>query len=285
MVLEVQRAANGTHHRDMNGCLTNNRAAVGLHYVWSGQEAIQMGHTVRRSKANELLNVMARIKLSRVWPWGLKVCVAERSKNRFNFRKTCPRLTLQPQQVRGAVGVVPANNRKLSPEFPQAHQNWIIEDWKKVAWCGESRFQLRHSDGRVRIWKHGPILPRINGSGSITPLSNRAPMGCAWMGPSHHWGAANKSAATAWCHHVNMFISSWHRNNCTACHAHCFFLEVQAPHFFFGWLMKRCRWASFWSRCCSRETTYVWSSRSLSDVYELTLTVLCFNGLSTADYI
>ncbi len=27
-----------------------------------------------------------------------------------------------------------------------------MEDWKNVAWSDESRFLLRHSDGRVRIW-------------------------------------------------------------------------------------------------------------------------------------
>ncbi len=31
-------------------------------------------------------------------------------------------------------------------------QNWTIEDWKNVAWSNESRFLLRHSDGRVIIW-------------------------------------------------------------------------------------------------------------------------------------
>ncbi len=37
-------------------------------------------------------------------------------------------------------------------QLAQAHQNWTIEDWKNVAWSDESRFLLRHSDGRVRIW-------------------------------------------------------------------------------------------------------------------------------------
>ncbi len=31
-------------------------------------------------------------------------------------------------------------------------QNWTIEDWKTVAWSDKSRFLLRHSVGRVRIW-------------------------------------------------------------------------------------------------------------------------------------
>ncbi len=38
-------------------------------------------------------------------------------------------------------------------QFTQNHQNWTIEDWKNVAWSDESLFQLRHSDGRIRIWR------------------------------------------------------------------------------------------------------------------------------------
>ncbi len=46
-----------------------------------------------------------------------------------------------------------AKNRKRRVQFTQDHQNWTIEDWKNVAWSDESRFRLRHSDGRVRIWR------------------------------------------------------------------------------------------------------------------------------------
>ncbi len=42
------------------------------------------------------------------------------------------------------------NTRRL--QFAQAHQNWTIEESKNVAWSDESRFLLRHSDGRVKIW-------------------------------------------------------------------------------------------------------------------------------------
>jgi len=38
-------------------------------------------------------------------------------------------------------------------QFARAHQYWTGEDWKKVAWSDKSRFLLRHSDGRVRIWR------------------------------------------------------------------------------------------------------------------------------------
>ncbi len=34
--------------------------------------------------------------------------------------------------------------------------------------------------------------------------SSRVPLGCGGMGDSHHGCAADKSAATAWCYHVNM---------------------------------------------------------------------------------
>ncbi len=46
-----------------------------------------------------------------------------------------------------------AKNRKRRQQFTQAHQNWRIEDWKHAAWSDESRFLLRHSDGRVRNWR------------------------------------------------------------------------------------------------------------------------------------
>ncbi len=34
-----------------------------------------------------------------------------------------------------------------------SHRNWTIENWKNVAWSEEFWFLLRHSDGRVRIWR------------------------------------------------------------------------------------------------------------------------------------
>ncbi len=51
------------------------------------------------------------------------------------------------------VPLLSTKNRKRRLQFAQAHQNCTIEDWKNVAWSDESRFLLRHSDGRVRIWR------------------------------------------------------------------------------------------------------------------------------------
>ncbi len=59
------------------------------------------------------------------------------------------------------VPLLSAKHRKLRLQFAQAHQNWTIEDWKNVAWSDESRFLLRHSDGRARIWReeHESMAP------------------------------------------------------------------------------------------------------------------------------
>ncbi len=51
------------------------------------------------------------------------------------------------------VPLLSAKNRKQRLQFTQAHQNWTILDWKNVAWSDETRFLLRHSDDRVRIWR------------------------------------------------------------------------------------------------------------------------------------
>ncbi len=49
------------------------------------------------------------------------------------------------------VPLLSAKNRKRRLHFTQDHQNWIIEDWKNVAWSDETRFLLRLSYGSVRI--------------------------------------------------------------------------------------------------------------------------------------
>ena len=51
------------------------------------------------------------------------------------------------------VPLISTTNRKKRLQFARAHQNWTVEDWKNVAWSDESRFLLRHSNGRVRIWR------------------------------------------------------------------------------------------------------------------------------------
>ncbi len=47
------------------------------------------------------------------------------------------------------VPLLSAKNRKRRLQFTQVHQNWTMEK----RWSDESRFLLRHTDGRVRIWR------------------------------------------------------------------------------------------------------------------------------------
>jgi len=50
------------------------------------------------------------------------------------------------------VPIISSTNRKKRLQLVQlARQNWTVEKWKNDAWSDESRFMLRHSDGRVRI--------------------------------------------------------------------------------------------------------------------------------------
>ncbi len=93
------------------------------------------------------------------------------------------------------VPLLSAKNRKRKLQFAQAHQNWTIEDWKNIAWSDESRFLLRHSDGRVRIWRKRMCNGRVMVWGifswhTLVPLIpiehnlHSQPEYCCWPCPS-----------------------------------------------------------------------------------------------------
>ncbi len=134
------------------------------------------------------------------------------------------------------VPLLSANIRKRRILFTQAHQNWTIEDWKKVAWSDESRFLLRHSDGRVRIWykEHEIMDPSCLVSmvqaaggglmvwgifswhilGSLVPIKRHSlPEYCCWPCPSLY----DYSVPIFWCYfqqdnapcHKAQIFSDW----------------------------------------------------------------------------
>uniref|UniRef100_A0AAY5KME4 Transposase Tc1-like domain-containing protein n=1 Tax=Esox lucius TaxID=8010 RepID=A0AAY5KME4_ESOLU len=101
------------------------------------------------------------------------------------------------------VPLISTTNRKKRLQFAQAHQNWTVEDWKNVAWSDESRFLLRHSDGRVRIWRkqnetimpcyhcagwwwwcNGPIGHRFNATAYLSIVSDHVHPFMTTMYPS-----------------------------------------------------------------------------------------------------
>ncbi len=93
-------------------------------------------------------------------------------------------------------------------QFTQNHQNWTIEDRKNIAWSDESRFLLRHSDDRVRIWckEHESMDPSC--------LVSTVQTGC---GGVMVWGIFS------W-HTFSPLVLIEHRLNATAC------LSIVADH-------------------------------------------------------
>jgi len=46
-----------------------------------------------------------------------------------------------------------ARHRKASLAFAEKHQNWTVEDWKRVIWSDETKVNRFGSDGRQYCWK------------------------------------------------------------------------------------------------------------------------------------
>ena len=43
--------------------------------------------------------------------------------------------------------------KKARLEFCKAHENWTLEDWKRVIWTDETSIILGHRRGKYRIWR------------------------------------------------------------------------------------------------------------------------------------
>lgn len=49
--------------------------------------------------------------------------------------------------------LISAKNRKARIEFAREHINWTVDQWETVLWSDESKFNLFHSDGRIKVWR------------------------------------------------------------------------------------------------------------------------------------
>ena len=38
-------------------------------------------------------------------------------------------------------------------DFAIAHQDWTVEDWKRIVWSDETKINRLGSDGRKWVWK------------------------------------------------------------------------------------------------------------------------------------
>ncbi len=99
----------------------------------------RMGRLVRDDRKTTVTQINTR------YNQGMQNTISERT-----TRRTLKQMGYSSRRPH-RVPLLSAKNRKRRLQFTQAHQNWTIEDWKNVAWSDESRFLLRHSDGRVRI--------------------------------------------------------------------------------------------------------------------------------------
>ncbi len=80
--------------------------------------------------------------------------------------------------------VYPSSDEYFQQDNAACHKAQIISDWF-----------LEH-DNEFTLLQMASTVTRSQ--------SNRAPLGCGGMGDSHHGCAADKSAATVWCYHVNI---------------------------------------------------------------------------------
>ncbi len=100
-----------------------------------------MGRLVRDDRKASIVQITTR------YNQGMQNTISERT-----TRQTLKQMGYSSRRPH-RVPFLSDNNRTRSLQFAQAHQNWTIEDWKTVAWSDESQFLLRHSVGRVRIWR------------------------------------------------------------------------------------------------------------------------------------
>ncbi len=84
--------------------------------------------------------------------------------------------------------VYPSSDGFFQQDNAPCHKAQIISDWF-----------LEHDN--VHFTQMASTITRSQ--------SNRAPLGCGGTGDLHHVYVADKSAATAWCYHVNMDQNLW----------------------------------------------------------------------------
>ncbi len=139
----------------------------------------RMGRLVRDDRTSIVTQITTRYNQS------MQNTISERT-----TRRTLKQMDYSSRRPH-RVPLLSAKNRTWRLQFAQAHQNWTIEDWKNVAWSDESRFLLRHSDGRVRILRkehESMIHPSwwwCNGVGAIL-LAHFGPLSTNWASFRHH---------------------------------------------------------------------------------------------------
>ncbi len=118
--------------------ISSERQLCGRKYLVDVRGQRRMGRLVRDDRKATVTQITTHYK-------GMQNTISERT-----TRRTLKQMGYSSRRPH-RVPLLSAKNRKQRLQFAQTHQNRTIEDWKNVAWSDESRFLLRHSDGRGRI--------------------------------------------------------------------------------------------------------------------------------------
>ena len=73
-----------------------------------------------------------------------------RNVSQSTVHRTLLRMGLHSRRPVRVPMMTPVHHRKRL-QWASERRNWILEQWKKVAWSDESHFLLEHVDGRIRV--------------------------------------------------------------------------------------------------------------------------------------
>lgn len=69
-----------------------------------------------------------------------------------------------------------AKIRKLRLHFPHTGRSWTIETWENIGWCDDSRFLVKHLNGRFRILTLNSTKAPIRATFPWPPLGPLGPV-------------------------------------------------------------------------------------------------------------
>lgn len=119
----------------------SQRRACGRHRLLDARSERRLAKIVRTNRKASVRQIAANLNE------GTSVKASERT-----VRRTLHRMGYGSRRpIRKPL--LSAFNRRRRLQFAKEHKDWTVDDWKKVMWSDESRFQLHHADGRVRIWR------------------------------------------------------------------------------------------------------------------------------------
>ncbi|KAK3518727.1 hypothetical protein QTP70_009665 [Hemibagrus guttatus] len=138
------------------GC--SRSAVVSIYQKWSKEGTVvnrRQGHGRPRlidahgeQKLAHLVQVHRRATVAHI---AEKVNAgSDRKVSEYTVHRSLLRMGLRRRRQVRVPKLTPVHRQKRL-QWAREHQNWTLEQWKKVAWSNVSCFLLHHTDGRVRV--------------------------------------------------------------------------------------------------------------------------------------